>query len=456
MGMIQTFRQAWKIPEMKRKMIFTLLMLIIFRLGSNIPVPGIDRTMLESMFDANNAGLFGLFDMFTGGSFSNFTIFALGIGPYITASIVLQLLTVAIPALEELAKQGEEGRKVINKITRYLAIGLALVQGIGYTFGLFRNALSDNSILAKITIVLVLVGGTAFLMWVGEQIDQKGVGNGISLLIFAGIVSRIPTMISNGIRYIVTGPTELRTVVQGEGENMELVQQYVATNSPTLAPRILIGVAVLLFALAVVVGIILITEGSRKVPVQYAKRVVGRKMYGGQSSHIPMKVNQAGVIPVIFAVSLLQILPTIAFMFPNSGFQNFVNKYLTTSDTPGTYIYFILNILLIFAFTYFYGQISFNPQEIADNLQGNGGFIPGIRPGKSTVEYIKKVASRLTIVSAVFLAIVASIPTLLSLLPGVQTGFGGTSLIIAIGVALDTQRAIETQLVMRNYSGFLK
>ena len=453
MGMLQTFRQAWGIPEMRRKMIFTLIMLIIFRLGANIPVPGINREMLASMFDANNAGLFGLFDMFTGGSFSQFTIFALGIGPYITASIVLQLLTVAIPALEELSKQGEEGRKKINRLTRYIAVALALLQGIGYTFGLFRSVLSDNSILAKIVIVLVLTAGTAFCMWIGEQIDQKGVGNGISLLIFAGIVSRIPTMIGNGIRYIITGPTQLMNILDSEGN---ITQGYVPTGQPALVWRIVIGVVVVLFALAVIVGIILITEGTRKVPVQYAKRVVGRKMYGGQASHIPMKVNQAGVIPVIFAVSLLQILPTIAYMFPNSGFYTFVRKYLTSSGNPGIYIYFVLDILLIFAFTYFYGQISFNPQEIAENLQGNGGFIPGIRPGKSTVEYITKIASRLTLVSAVFLAIVASVPTLLSLLPGVSTGFGGTSLIIAIGVALDTQRAIETQLIMRNYSGFLK
>ncbi len=452
MGMIQTFKQAWKIPEMRKKLIFTLIMLIVFRFGSNIPVPGVNKTLLKSMFDANNAGLFGLFDMFTGGSFSQFTIFALGIGPYITASIVIQLLTVAIPALEELAKQGEEGRKKINKITRYVAIGLALIQGIGYTFGLFRNVLTDSSILAKIVITLVLVAGTAFLMWLGEQIDQKGVGNGISLLIFAGIVSRIPTMISNAFTYLAKGIATTMNTIDANG-NLVPVTVY---TGPALPVRLLIGLAVLVFAIAVVVGIILITEGTRKVPVQYAKRVVGRKMYGGQSSHIPMKVNQAGVIPVIFAVSLLQIPMTVAYFWPNSGFYNFVYKYLSANGNPGTYVYFIFNILLIIAFTYFYGQISFNPLEIADNLKNNGGFVPGIRPGKPTVEFIAKIASRLTIVSAIFLAIVASIPTLISSLTGVSTGFGGTSLIIAIGVALDTQRAIETQLVMRNYSGFLK
>ena len=428
MGMIQTFRQAWKIPEMRKKLIYTLIMLVIFRLGSNIPVPGVNKTLLESMFNANNAGLFGLFDMFTGGSFSQFTIFALGIGPYITSSIVLQLLTVAIPALEELAKQGEEGRKKINKITRYVAVGLALIQAIGYTFGLFNGVLTDNSIFAKIVVVFVLTAGTTFCMWLGEKIDQNGIGNGISLLIFAGIVSRIPTGLTNAVKSMITGDL-----------------------------KIYAGIIFVIFALIVIVGIILITEGTRKVPVQYAKRVVGRKMYGGQSSHIPMKVNQAGVIPVIFAVSLLQIPMTIAYMTgTDSGFYQFVYKYLSSSGNPGAYIYFVFNILLIIAFTYFYGQISFNPTEIADNLKNNGGFIPGIRPGKPTVEYITKVASRLTIVSAIFLAIVASIPTLLSKWTGLSTGFGGTSLIIAIGVALDTQRAIETQLVMRNYSGFLK
>ncbi len=455
MGMIQTFKQAWKIPEMRKKLIFTLIMLIVFRFGSNIPVPGVDKALLAQMFNANDAGLLGLFDMFTGGSFSQFTVFALGIGPYITASIVLQLLTVAIPALEELAKQGEEGRKKINKITRYTAIGLALIQGVGYTFGLFRGVLPNATVFEKLVIVLVLTAGTAFLIWLGEQIDQKGVGNGISLLIFAGIITRIPTMVTNAVKYLIKGKSTIQYII--DAETGTLTPQTVYTGEPAVWARILIGIAVVIFALIVIVGIILITEGSRKVPVQYAKRVVGRKMYGGQSSHIPLKVNQAGVIPVIFAVSLLQIPMTIAYMTgTDSGFYKFVHKYLSSSGNPGTYIYFIFNILLIIAFTYFYGQISLNPTEIADNLKNNGGYVPGIRPGKPTVEHISKVASRLTIVSAIFLAIVASIPTLVSALTGASAGFGGTSLIIAIGVALDTQRAIETQLVMRNYSGFLK
>ena len=397
MGMIQTLVQAWKIPEMRKKILYTLIMMVVFRLGSNIPVPCIDRSQLAAMFDANESGLFGLFDLFSGGSFSNFTIFALSITPYITASIILQLLTVAIPKLEELAKQGQEGQRKIAQWTRYLTVVLALVQAIGYTFGLFRNVLSDNSIFAKIVIVLTLVAGTAFLMWLGERINENGIGNGISLIIF------------------------------------------------------------LIFALAVIMGIVMVQEGNRKIPVQYAKRVVGRKMYGGQSTHIPLKVNQAGVIPVIFAISLLQIPATIAYMTGNdNGFSRFVAKYLSTTGTPGIWIYLVLDILLIIFFTYFYGSITVNPLEIADNMKANGGFIPGIRPGKPTSDYIGKVLSRLNFSSAIFLAIIAAIPIIIGHFTSFSSSFGGTSLIIAVGVALDTMKALETQMVMRNYSGFLK
>ena len=427
MGMIQTIVQAWRIPEMKKKMIFTILMLVVFRIGSNIPVPYINRELLTSMFDANNAGLFGLFDLFSGGSFSNFTIFALSITPYITSSIILQLLTIAIPALEALAKEGEEGRRKIAAYTRYITVALALIQSVGYTFGLFRSVLTTDSTLVKIVIVLVLMAGTAFLMWLGEKIDDKGVGNGISLLIFAGIVSRVPTAVRSTISGGIAGTYSWLSII-----------------------------LFCIFAVLVTAGIVLVQEGERKIPVQYAKRVVGRKMYGGQSTNIPIKVNQAGVIPVIFAVSLLQLPATIAYMFPNGGFANFVQKFLSTQGNPGFWIYFVLDMVLIFAFTYFYGSISFNPAEIAENMKNNGGFIPGIRPGKNTAEYIHKVAIRLDLVSAIFLAIVAAIPTLLQHWTTLAVGFGGTSLIIAVGVALDTVRAIETQLQMRNYQGFLK
>ncbi|MBQ1418010.1 MAG: preprotein translocase subunit SecY, partial [Firmicutes bacterium] len=373
-------------------------------------------------------GLFGLFDLFSGGSFSNFTIFALSITPYITASIILQLLTVAIPKLEELAKQGQEGQRKIAQWTRYLTVVLALVQAIGYTFGLFRNVLSDNSIFAKIVIVLTLVAGTAFLMWLGERINENGIGNGISLIIFAGIVSRIPTSISRTIKGLSAGTVSIVSVI-----------------------------IFLIFALAVIMGIVMVQEGNRKIPVQYAKRVVGRKMYGGQSTHIPLKVNQAGVIPVIFAISLLQIPATIAYMTGNdNGFSRFVAKYLSTTGTPGIWIYLVLDILLIIFFTYFYGSITVNPLEIADNMKANGGFIPGIRPGKPTSDYIGKVLSRLNFSSAIFLAIIAAIPIIIGHFTSFSSSFGGTSLIIAVGVALDTMKALETQMVMRNYSGFLK
>ena len=443
MGIIQTFTQAWRIPEMRKKLLFTLLILVIFRLGSNIPVPGVNKLLLTSMFNANEAGLLGLFDMFSGGSFSNFTIFALGVGPYITSSIIIQLLTVAIPALEELAKQGEEGKRKINRITRYTAIGLALIQAIGYTFGLFRNVLIEDfaTVFGKIVIVLILVAGSCILMWLGEKINDKGIGNGVSLIIFAGIVSRIPTAITNTFKALSAGDWSFLGQTAEDG---------------TKTVGILSVILFVIFALIVIVGIILVTEGTRKIPVQYAKRVVGRKMYGGQSTHIPMKVNQAGVMPVIFASSILQLPATIAYMAPTSGFANFVGKYLTMNGNPGFWIYFVLEIIFIIGFTYFYGAISVNPVEIAENMKNNGGFIPGIRPGKPTVEAITKVMNRLTIVSAIFLAIVAAMPTLLQHWTALSIGFGGTSLIIAVGVALDTSRALETQLVMRNYSGFLK
>lgn len=428
MGMFKTVAQAWKIAEIRSKMIFTLLMLVVFRIGSNIPVPNIDRSVLAQMF-TTDAGLFDLFDMFSGGSFSNFTIFALSITPYITASIVIQLLTV-FPYFEKLVKEGVEGRKKMAQITRYLTVVLALVQAVGLTVGLFRQAVVDRSAFSVIVIVLVLTAGTAFLMWLGEQINDKGIGNGISLLIFAGIVARIPS----GLR------TLLVSVQDGQMSIVTLI-------------------LFALFALAGIVVVILIQEGQRRIPVQYAKRVVGRKMYGGQSTHIPMKVNQSGVIPVIFAMSLLQFPLTITyFLSSDNGFSVWVQKWLSPSGSPGIWIYGILNIVLIIFFTYFYNAMTFNPAEVADNMKTNGGFIPGLRPGKATEEYLAKVMSRLSIVGAIFLAAVATLPTILGALVPSLSGihFGGTSLLIAIGVALDTVRQLEQQMVMRNYQGFLK
>ena len=426
MGMLKTISQAWKVAEIRSKMIFTLLMLVVFRIGSNIPVPNINRAVLSEMF-TGEAGLFDLFDLFSGGAFSNFTIFALSITPYITASIIVQLLTMAFPYFQRLAQEGTEGRKKMAQITRYLTVVLGLIQATGLTIGLFRKAVIDTSVFSIIVVILVLTAGTAFLMWLGEQINDKGIGNGISLIIFAGIVARIPS----GIRSLAT------SVQDG------------AISAVTLV--ILVVIAVLIIA-----GVVMIQEGQRRIPVQYAKRVVGRKMYGGQSTHIPIKVNQSGVIPIIFSLSLLSFPLTITYFFPNTAFTEWVTKWLSPSGNPGVWIYGVLNIILIIAFTYFYTGITFNPNEVANNLKANGGFIPGIRPGKATEDYLNKVMSRITIVGAIFLALVATLPTIISVLTSLQIHFGGTSLLIAVGVALETVRALENQMLMRNYQGFLK
>ena len=430
MGMLKTVAQAWKVAEIRSKMIFTLLMLVVFRIGSNIPVPNINRSVLADLF-AGETGLFDLFDLFSGGSFSNFTIFALSITPYITASIIIQLLGMAFPYFEKLAREGVEGRKKMAQYTRYLTIVLALVQAIGLTVGLFRKAVVDKSAFSIIVMVLVLTAGTAFLMWLGEQINDRGIGNGISLIIFAGIVARIPS----GIRALATA---------------------VSTGSLSIVTLIIFIVA----AVLVTAGVVLIQEGQRRIPVQYAKRVVGRKMYGGQSTHIPIMVNQAGVIPIIFALSLLQFPLTITyFLKADSGFTAFVTQWLSPSGMPGVWVYGVLNVILIIFFTYFYTQATFNPSEVADNMKANGGFIPGIRPGKATEEYLQKVMSRITIVGAVFLAVIATLPTILSVIAPESLGsihFGGTSLLIAVGVALETVRQLENQMLMRNYQGFLK
>ena len=426
MGMLKTVSQAWKVAEIRSKMLFTLMMLIIFRIGSNIPVPNINRDILSQMF-TSEAGLFDLFDLFSGGAFSNFTIFALSITPYITASIVVNLLSMAFPYFQRLAQEGTEGRKKMVQITRYMTVVLGLMQAVGLTIGLFRDAIVDDSVFSVIVIILVLTAGTAFLMWLGEQINDKGIGNGISLIIFAGIVARIPS----GIRSLWTS------------------LQDGAISVVTLI--ILVVVAVL-----VVAGVVMIQEGQRRIPVQYAKRVVGRKMYGGQSTHIPMKVNQSGVIPIIFALSLLQFPLTITYFFPNTGFTEWVTKWLSPAGNPGVWIYGVLNVILIIAFTYFYTGVTFNPKDVADNMKANGGFIPGIRPGKATEDYLQKVMSRITIVGAIFLAIIATMPTIISVLTSLNIQFGGTSLLIAVGVALETVRALDNQMLMRNYQGFLK
>jgi preprotein translocase subunit SecY len=400
-------------------------MLLIFRIGSNIPVPGIDRTILNEFFK-DGAGLFSLMDMFSGGAFSSFTIFALSITPYITASIIFQLLTIAIPALERIAKEGTEGKKKIAQYTRYLTVLLAFIQAIGMSVGLFRQALISTSFFSVTVIVLTLSAGTAFLMWLGEQINENGIGNGISLIIFGGIVARIPHGINSALVKFRAGEVEIVTLI-----------------------------VFVIFALFVIIGIIAVQQGQRRIPVQYAKRVVGRKMYGGQSTHIPLKVNQAGVIPVIFALSILQFPLTITYFFPGGRLEEFVNKYVSPTGDPGVWIYVAINAILILFFTYFYTAITFNPVDVAENMRANGGFVPGIRPGRPTIEYLNNVMMRVTFVGAVFLGVIASMPYLIQQWTTLQIQFGGTALLIAVGVALDTMKQIENQMIMRNYRGFL-
>ena len=427
MEMLRTVTKAWNIPDIRKKILFTLAMLFIFRIGSQIPVPGMDREILSQTFDSDT-GLFALFNLFSGGAFSNFTIFALSITPYITASIIMQLLAIAIPALEKLSREGLEGRKKIAQYTRYMTVGLAVIQAIGVSVGLFRRALVSTDPFSITVIVLVLTAGTAFPMSLGEQINEYGIGNGISLIIFAGIIARLPSAIQ-----------EIWTKLQ-DG-TMNVIALILFT----------------IFCVLVIVGIIEVQQGQRRIPVQYAKRVVGRKMYGGQATHIPLRVNQAGVIPVIFAMSFLQFPLTITyFMSADSDSAAFIEKWLSPVGTPGVWVYAAFNVFLIIFFTYFYTSVTFNPMEVAQNMKSNGGFIPGIRPGKATVEYLNRVMTRITFVGAIFLAAVAILPTIVSQLGGLDFRFGGTSLLIAVGVALDTMKQLEQQMVMRNYSGFLK
>ncbi len=422
--MFETLKNAWKIPDLRKRMIFTLLMLIVYRLGAVIPVPGIDRSVVQSMFSGNAGGLLDFFDMMSGGAFKDFTIFALNIYPYITSSIILQLLAIAIPKLEEIFKR-EDGRKKMAQWTRYVTVILALIQATAYSVGFFNSAIIDRSFLLILSVVIVLTAGTAFLMWLGELITDKGIGNGISLIIMIGIVSRYPRDLGTMIYQVQNGAVNILEIL-----------------------------IFLVFAFVIVVGVIAIQQGERKVPVQYAKRVVGRKMYGGQSTHIPMKVLMAGVMPVIFASTLLAIPQTLAFFFPSMTLG--VQKYFSVAQSPGVYIYTILNILLIIFFTYFYTAVQFNPFEYSTTLKENGGFIPGIRPGRPTAEYLNKVLNRITIAGAIALAIIATIPTLIFSFTDLNINFGGTSLLIVTGVALETMKQVEAQMLMRHYKGFLK
>ncbi|WP_066645851.1 preprotein translocase subunit SecY [Christensenella timonensis] len=417
--MFKTIANAWKIPDIRQKILFTLLMLLVYRIGAFIPIPGVDIGFIQSQ--VGQYEVLGFLNLFSGGSLSNMTIFALGITPYINASIIMNLLTVAIPKLERMAKE-EDGRKRIASITRYFGVILGLVQAIGIIMGLGPQAVENTQPFTYITIILCLTAGTALIMWIGERITEKGIGNGISLLIFISIVSGMPSM--------------LMTMLEGVGNGSINIWMFV----------LVIGLAFL-----IVLGITFVDLGERRIPVQYAKRVVGRKMYGGQSTHIPMKVNQSGVMPLIFAITILMLPGMIGQFWPDSGFYAWYRLYAG----PGTILYGIVYALLILFFSYFYSQIAFNPVDVSKNLQQNGGFIPGIRPGKPTSDYLAKILSRITLFGAVFLALVAAVPTFFTFMTGVASVFGATSVLIMVSVALETTKQLESQMMMRHYKGFL-
>lgn len=428
-SMFETLRNAWKIPDLRKKLFFTVAMLIVFRLGAHIPVPGLLAEQFARLLESAGQ-LGGFFDIVTGGAFSNATIFAMGITPYINSSIIMQLLTVAIPALERLQKEGEEGRKVIQQYVRYGAVLLGFVQATGLYFSV-RGAVADGgSVWSYLTIVLTFTAGTAFIMWLGEQITEHGIGNGISLMIFASIVSR------------------------GPNAALAIVEYYRAGAFGTGALGILAIIGIIAAFIVVVAGVIWVQQAERRIPIQYAKRVVGRKMYGGQSTHLPIKVNLAGVIPIIFAMSIMSLPSTIITMFFMNSDNPIVLFFKNAQRSIG---YSLIYAMLIIFFTFFYSVIQFNPIEIANNLKKNGGFIPGLRPGKPTSDYISKVLNRITWFGGLFLAIITLLPVVLENVSRIQgLWFGGTSLLILVGVALDTVKQIESQMLMRHYKGFLE
>ena len=420
--MLDSLSNIFKITELRNKILYTLMMFAVFRAGIHIPVPGVDASVIESLFTSGN--LFGLLDLFAGGALSKFSIFAMSITPYINASIIMQLLQSVVPQFEAWSKDGEDGRKKIAKVTRYGTVILGFVQAAGMAFALrANNALVNNDFLSVFVVAIILTAGTCLLMWIGEQITAYGIGNGISLIIFAGIVARLP-------------------------DGLETIYQYIQNGTINMFQAFLFAV----IALAMIAVVVAVTQGQRRIPIQYAKRVVGRKMYGGHSTFLPLKVNQAGVIPIIFASSVLMFPVTIAQFIDNE----FVHK-VADLFTWGTPLQTALYALLIFIFTYFYTAISINITDMADNMKKYGGFIPGIRAGKPTADYVDNVMTRITLAGAVFLAVVAIIPNFLGSITGVQgVYFGGTALLIVVGVALDTMQQIESLMVTRHYKGFVK
>jgi len=428
-GMLEILRNAWKIPDLRKKIMFTVGMLIIYRIGAHIPVPGLDPEQFRKLVESGGS-LFGFMDIITGGAFKLATIFAMSITPYINSSIIMQLLTVAIPRLEQLVKEGDEGRKIIAQYTRYGTIVLGFLQAVGLYFGLRSSVIGGGNILNFLTITLTFTAGTAFLMWLGEQITENGIGNGISLIIFAGIVSR------------------------GPGGAQTILNYYNAGTLGSGLWGILSIILILAVFAAVIAGVVWVQQAERRIPVQYAKRVVGRKMYGGQSTHLPIRVNLAGVIPIIFAMSIMAFPSTIiSFVAPNS--TNPVVLWFKNSQ--GNWLYALVYAALIMFFTFFYAVIQFNPVEIANNMKKNGGFIPGIRPGKPTSDYISKVLNRITWFGGLFLAVITVFPTIFYIIFKVSNlWFGGTAVLILVGVALDTIKQIESQMLMRHYKGFLE
>ncbi|MCI9445699.1 MAG: preprotein translocase subunit SecY [Oscillospiraceae bacterium] len=429
--MIQTIRKAWGIPELRKKILFTLLILVIYRIGSAIPVPYVNVQMLESYLDSMGTTILGLYNVMSGGAFAQATVFALGIQPYINSSIIIQLLTVAIPALERMQREGgEEGKKKIQSITRYSTVAIAFLQALGYYFILQRgmngvSMLTSEGIWVALVIMVSWVAGSSFLMWLGEQCNEFGVGNGISMILFAGIISRVPTMVSSLYSLTVSG---------------QLFWPWVLV--------IVVGI------LALIVLIVFVNDAERRIPVQYAKRQVGRRMYGGQTSNLPMKVNMSGVLPIIFAQSIATIPATIGAFLPAPEEGSFWAGVLSAIDTK-SFLYLIIYFLLIIGFSYFYATIQFNPVEISNNLKRNGGFIPGFRPGKPTSDFIAKVLAKITLFGAIYLGIVAILPLLADKFSKTSIGVGGTSVIIVVGVALETVQVLENQMLMRQYKGFL-
>ena len=435
--MFTTLKNAFKVKEIRNKILFTLAMMVVIRFGSQLPVPGTNRDFFALMFASQSGDVFNLFNAFTGGSFSNFSVLALSITPYITSSIIMQLLTIAIPKLEEMQQDGEEGRKKIASITRYVTVALALLQSSAMAIGFGNQGLlQEYNALNVITVIVALTAGSAFLMWIGERITERGVGNGISIILVINILSTIPS------------------------DFVRLAQQFVIGKAPAIA--ILAAVVILAIVLGMIVFIVLLNSGTRNIPVQYAQKVQGRRSVGGQSSKIPLKVNTSGVIPVIFASSIMQFPIIICSFFgvQATGFWGEVLKVLNSSNwckisTPVYSIGLVIYIILVVAFAYFYTSVSFNPMMIADNLKRQGGFIPGIRPGRPTSEYLSKVLNYIVFIGAVGLLVVAVVPFICSGVFNASVSFGGTSLIIVVSVILETIKQIESQMLVRNYKGFL-